>query len=151
MQRGAVVIPRSSSPAHIRANANTYKDGALQLCLSEDDLLAVDALDGNVDREKPPQRSDAPGGNDPVAATFANLGDEPVHLFWRDPNGADVKVGLLRQNEHLQIQTYPGHEFVAKLERHQEQQAPNVGTFRVAQNGAKAQSFNIADPETKDL
>ena len=140
VQRGAVVIPRSSSPAHVAANARTYVGGALQLCLSAADLARVDALDGTT--EPPP--ADAP-----VAASFANLGDEAVELFWRSPGGAETKVGLLEPRGSTDISTFAGHVFVARLRR--SPGAAPLAVLEVAARPGGTQAFAIADPEEEEL
>ena len=95
-------------------------------------LEAIDALDGTLDN------------NDDVQAVFANDGDEAIRLFWRGPDG-DVEVGRAAPGAAVEISTYRGHEFAAKLERHDEAFA----TYRIG--AARRQTFRVRDPETQDL
>jgi len=43
IQRGAAVIPKTVSPARMKENLE-----ALNICLSPEDMIALDALDGNA-------------------------------------------------------------------------------------------------------
>lgn len=132
--RGAVVLPRSSSAAHIAANAGA------PLCLSEADLAAVDALDGTLDGV--PEDESAPA----LTAAFENLGDVAVDLFWADPNGGDVKVAALAPRGEAAIETYAGHAFVARLPRSE----AAVATFTVAA-GVARQDFKVRGPGGVEL
>lgn len=132
--RGAVVLPRSSSAAHIAANAGA------PLCLSEADLAAVDALDGTLDGV--PEDESAPA----LTAAFENLGDVAVDLFWVDPNGGDVKVAALAPRGEAAIETYAGHAFVARLPRSE----AAVATFTVAA-GVARQDFKVRGPGGVEL
>ena len=130
--RNAVVIPRSFSDERIAANARLYDGGVLSVGLDAAALEAIDALDGMLDQ------------SDDVQAVFANEGDEAVRLFWKGPDG-DVEVGSAAPGASVEISTYRGHEFAAKLERHDEAFA----TYRTG--AARRQTFRVRDPETQDL
>ena len=130
--RNAVVIPRSFSNERIAANARLYDGGVLSVGLDAAALEAIDALDGMLDQ------------SDDVQAVFANEGDEAVRLFWKGPDG-DVEVGSAAPGASVEISTYRGHEFAAKLERHDEAFA----TYRTG--AARRQTFRVRDPETQDL
>ena len=81
---------------------------------------------------------------DEVEAVFANDGAEAVRLFWQGPDG-DVEVGSAAPGASVEISTYRGHEFAAKLHRHEEAFA----TYKVG--AARRQTFRVRDPETQDL
>ena len=130
--RNAVVIPRSFSNERIAANARLYEGGVLTVGLDAAALEAIDALDGALDQ------------SDDVQAVFANEGDEAVRLFWRGPDG-DVEVGSAAPGASVEISTFRGHEFAAKLHRHEEAFA----TYRIG--AARRQTFRVRDPETQDL
>ena len=130
--RNAVVIPRSFSDERIAANARLYEGGVLTVGLDAAALEAIDALDGTLD------------SNDDVQAVFANDGDEAVILSWRGPNG-DVEVGRAAPGAAVEVSTYRGHEFAAKLQRNEEVFA----TYRIG--AARRQTFRVRDPETQDL
>ena len=130
--RNAVVIPRSFSDERIAANARLYDGGVLSVGLDAAALEAIDALDGTLD------------GSDDVQAVFANDGDEAVRLFWKGPDG-DVEVGSAAPGASVEISTYRGHEFAAKLHRHEEAFA----TYKIG--AARRQTFRVRDPETQDL
>jgi alcohol dehydrogenase (NADP+) len=49
LQRGVLVLPRSSSPSHIHANARLLKPHVVPVFLSQAELEEVDALDGALD------------------------------------------------------------------------------------------------------
>ena len=130
--RNAVVIPRSFSNDRIKANARLYEDGVLTVGLDAAALEAIDALDGTLEK------------SDDVQAVFANDGDEAVRLFWKGPDG-DVEVGSAAPGASVEISTFRGHAFAAKLERHDEAFA----TYRIG--AARRQTFRVRDPETQDL
>jgi len=130
--RNAVVIPRSFSDERIVANARLYDGGVLTVGLDAAALEAIDALDGTLEK------------SDDVQAIFANDGDEAIRLYWKGPDG-DVEVGSAAPGASVEISTYRGHEFAAKLERHDEAFA----TYRIG--AARRQTFRVRDPETQDL
>jgi len=126
--RNAVVIPRSFSNERIAANARLYDGGVLTVGLDAAALEAIDALDGTLDQ------------SDDVQAVFANDGDENVVLLWKGPDG-DVEVGSAAPGASVEISTYRGHEFAAKLHRHEEAFA----TYQIG--AARRQTFRVRDPE----
>ena len=73
-----------------------------------------------------------------------NDGDENVVLLWKGPDG-DVAVGSAAPGASVEISTYRGHEFAAKLHRHEEAFA----TYQIG--AARRQTFRVRDPETQDL
>lgn len=111
VQRGAIVVPRSTSPAHIRDNAMLYNpsSGHLTLCLTPDELAAIDGLDGTAEASLP------------AVAIFAS--DSPADLFWINEATEYHKVATLDpQHGDQSIKTTPGHAFVAKSLIHQDAQ-----------------------------
>ena len=57
----------------------------------------------------------------------------------------DVEVGSAAPGASVEISTYRGHAFAAKLERHDEAFA----TYEIG--AARRQTFRVRDPETQDL
>lgn len=92
LSRDAIVVPRSSKPDHIRQNAQVHL-----LRLSDDELAAIDALDGTANQRR---------------AVFRT--DRPADLYWVNDRGKHVKVATLDPARETSIDTYHGHSFVAQ-------------------------------------
>ena len=59
---------------------------------------------------------------------------------WKGPDG-EVEVGSAAPGASVEISTYRGHAFAAKLERHDEAFA----TYKIG--AARRQTFRVRDPE----
>lgn len=106
LQRGALVVPRSFSSTHIRANARMFdSDGYLRPCLSGEELARVDALDGTARDGEHSER---------VTAVFE--ADSLTHLFWLDPEADEERhvATLQPQRGPQSVETTRGHVFRAR-------------------------------------
>lgn len=136
VQRGAIVVPRSTSPAHVHANAMLYDplSGQLTLCLTSDELVAIDALDGTAEASLP------------AVAVFAS--DSPADLFWINEAAEYHKVATLDpQRGDQSIQTTPGHVFVAKSLIHHDAQRALTVTVRPGETQHFTVRFEADDVE----
>jgi len=129
LRRHAVVIPRSFSMERIAANARLYEGGALAVALDDAALETIDALDGTLNEN-----------DETVQAAFANEGDEEVLLLWRGHDG-DVEVGRAAPGATVEVATFRGHAFAAKLARRGEAFA----SYKIG--AARRQTFRVRDPE----
>jgi len=133
VQRGAVVVPRSSRVEHIRANAEV-----LRLVLTDAELEAVDALDGTLDRNTA----------ETVAATF--VADERAELFWVSDDAKLAKVADLDPAAGpVRITTYRGHVFRAVSSVNGDTVPPPTTTFTVTAAPGAEQIFHLRKRERR--
>ncbi|KAJ8612263.1 hypothetical protein CTAYLR_002916 [Chrysophaeum taylorii] len=126
LQRDAIVVPRSANPDHVRANSRVF-----DLTLSDDDLKAVDALDGT-----------AASVPEPVTATFFADDGASCDLFWVEENQPLVEVGVLRPDRPLKISTYDGHVFLAR--QREQQQLGKINSSSSSSSNRRQMIFRIS-------
>ena len=125
--RGAIVVPRSTNPTHVAANARVFDGDRLALCLGHDDLASIDALDDSD-----------------LSATATFAADAPARLFWLDDLGNERHVADLEPSAPSSIQTTLGHVFRARTLA----DATLLGTFTVT---ARSHRFDVPVPAEEEL
>lgn len=127
IQRGAVVIPRSTSEKHIKANTFLNKDFS---CLSNEDLSRIDGL---------AEIATSSTKTDVIVAVFHTNVD--ADLFWVPPgDGNSVKVADLMPGRPQSLDTFRGHVFQAA-----KKDGRVLGTFVVADDAQ--QHFHVEREE----
>eukprot|EP00927_Polykrikos_kofoidii_P020562 TRINITY_DN19782_c0_g1_i1.p1 TRINITY_DN19782_c0_g1~~TRINITY_DN19782_c0_g1_i1.p1 ORF type:complete len:452 (-),score=78.58 TRINITY_DN19782_c0_g1_i1:82-1275(-) len=140
LQQNISIIPRSSSVAHLEENVGAslikrLNDGQMaevNRCVSE--LLRVG--DGHN-----PDNDEVAGS---VTARFQNKANQPVRLFWLNPNEAEEKlVNVIDPGVTVGMNTFSGHEFVARFE--DETVANNEEyRFKIRSNSETEQVFLVS-------
>lgn len=124
LQHGVSVIPRSSKAKHIRDNGRVFDKhsgtgdgGGLfpEGTLDVGEMQELDALDGTLEHGQGDFSGDGGGADDDpsVDATFRNLNDHDVELYWVDGSGKNVLIATLKAGEEQHLNTHHQHKFVA--------------------------------------
>ena len=139
-RRGVMVLPASRNAEHQRANLRSFATK-----LSEEELRAIDDLDGKVPR--PTVKEANP---DEVQLEFVHRarGGRRVNVYWVSHTKEEVHVGAMREpGDVLKLTSYHGHAFVFKEDGGEEDggAAKKLNHHRVNKELGPRQNHDIED------
>mmetsp|Transcript_44 Transcript_44/g.137 ORF Transcript_44/g.137 Transcript_44/m.137 type:complete len:227 (+) Transcript_44:3-683(+) len=107
-QHGISVLPASKNAGRQRNNLNSFG-----FQLSDEEVLAIDALDGKAPRRPKPAEKNP----NEVSVVFENHGDGPIDSFWMSNDEEEVHVGSIGPGGgELVLTSFHGHKFVFRDE-----------------------------------
>jgi len=96
-RHGISVLPASTNP--VRQEGNLFH--SFRFVLTEEELDAIDALDGKVPRVEETNE---------VAVVFKNE-EGKIDVYWVDQKGTEVHVGSISAGNELHLNSHHGHTF----------------------------------------
>lgn len=104
--RGVMVLPASTNASHQQSNLNSFGTK-----LSEEEMQAIDDLDGRVPRRKVKQANP-----DEVKLKFTNKASgRKVNVYWISDSNEEIQVGQMnKQGDVLELNSFHGHTFIFK-------------------------------------
>ena len=108
-RQGVMVLPASRNVSHQKSNLNSF-----YFTLSDDEMKAIDDLDGNPPPLPKPKEKDP----NEVQLQFTNHIEGHVNVYWVPQGGSEndhVHVGEMKTaGDTLKLTSYHGHAFVFK-------------------------------------